>query len=358
MLNKNKKTTVFLTGATGLVGSYLLKILLENGHKVYALSRNKDRKSAKQRVVDILNFWDKRVYPKCSRNLKVIVGDIAESGLGLSQKHRKLLKSQVEEIFHSAAVTDIGWPLAKIRAINVGGTKRVLDLALECKKIKKVNHISTAYVCGNHKGVFKETDLDVGQKFNTTYEQSKFEAEKLVGTYRRRIPIDIYRPSVVIGESKTGKINEFRNIYQFLHLCRLEIFKELPISGGQISIVFVDDASRAIYMLAQKNHGRNKTYNIFPAQSVALEGFLKKTAKQLAFKAPKMISAQEFNLKILTPVQKQILKRNILVINIWVKLNSKVTQQRLKATKFQYHDFNALNLKRIFSFFQASKKRS
>jgi long-chain acyl-CoA synthetase len=358
MLNQNKKTTVLLTGATGLVGSYLLKILLQNGHRVYALSRTKDRKSAKQRVVDILNFWDKRVYPKYSRNLQVIEGDIAESGLGLSQKHRKLLESQVEEIFHSAAVTDINWPLAKIRQVNVVGTKRVLDLALECKKIKKVNHISTAYVCGDHKGVFKETDLDVGQKFNTTYEQSKFKAEKLIGTYRKRIPIDIYRPSVVIGESKTGKINEFRNIYQFLHLCRLEIFERFPVLGGYISIVFVDDVARSIYMISQKNNGQNKTYHIFPEKSLPLEDFLKRAAKGIGFKSPKTVSPPEFNLKTLTPLQKEILKKNILVLNIWVKLNSKITQQRLKAVQFKYREFNAEGLKRIFDFFLASKKRS
>jgi len=256
------KPTIFLTGATGLVGSYLLKILLQNGHKVYCLARSKDNKSAKQRVVDILNFWDKKVYPKYRRKLIVLEGDIAKKDLGLSRSNRDLLKKGIEEIFHSAAVTDINWPLNKIRKINVGGTKNVLDFAVKCKKLKKVNHISTAYVCGNYNGVFTENDLDVGQGFNSTYEQSKFEAEKLVRAYRKKLPVDIYRPSVVIGESKTGKINEFRNIYQFLHLCSQEIFDSLPILNGHVSIVFIDDCARALYTISQETLNL-KTFDFF-----------------------------------------------------------------------------------------------
>jgi thioester reductase-like protein len=350
MLNQNKKTTVFLTGATGLVGSYLLKILLENGHRVYALSRSKDSKSAKQRVVDILNFWDRGTYPKYSRNLKIIEGDIAQGGLGLSQRDRKLLESQIEEIFHSAAVTDIGWPLAKIRAINVEGTKRVLDLALGCKKIEKVNHISTAYVCGDHKGVFKETDLNVGQKFNTTYEQSKFEAEKLVGAYRKRLPIDIYRPSVVIGESKTGKINEFRNIYQFLHLCSLEIFDSFPILNGHVSMVFIDDCARAIYLLSQEAKGKNKNYNIFPEKPVAIDAIIAIASKAVGFKKPGIVSLNSFRFSKLTPIQKEILRKNVLVLNTAVKLNSIATNRFLTGINFKYRQFAKNKLGKIFGF--------
>jgi len=72
----DKQKTVFLTGATGLVGSYLLKILLQEGHKVYVLARGKGNKGARDRVIDILNFWDKNVLSRKSYNLAVLKGEI------------------------------------------------------------------------------------------------------------------------------------------------------------------------------------------------------------------------------------------------------------------------------------------
>lgn len=352
----DKKRTIFLTGATGLVGSYLLKILLQHGHKVYCLARSKDNKSAKQRVKDILNFWDKKVYPKYHRNLEVVEGDIAKKNLGLSKKNRDLLKTDTEEIFHSAAVTDINWPLNKIRKVNVGGTKNVLDFALKCKKLKKVNHISTAYVCGNYKGVFSENDLDVGQKFSSTYKQTKFEAEKLVRTYRKNIPIDIYRPAVVIGESKTGKINEFKNIYQFIQLCSLEIFDSFPILNGRVSIVFVDDCAKAIYLISQNSTKNNNTYHIFPGNFVSLEKFIEFSSRFIGFKKPKIISLDDFDLNKFTAVQRAILRKNVLVLNIWVKFQSKLTGNILNKYNFKFRKFNKNTAIKFLHFFTHDKK--
>ena len=159
--------TVFLTGATGLVGSYLLKILLQEGYKVYVLARGKDNKNARDRVTDVLEFWDKDVLSKTQNP-----------------------------------------PSPPFVKGGQGGFSE------QKGKLKKVNHISTAYICGDYKGAFKEEDLDVGQKFNSTYEQSKFEAEKLVEKYRKGgLWIDVFRPPIIIGESNTGKILQFRNIY-------------------------------------------------------------------------------------------------------------------------------------------------
>jgi len=354
MNSDNQKRTIFLTGATGLVGSYLLKILLQHGHKVYCLARSKDNKSVKQRVVDILNFWDKKVYPKYRRNLIVLEGDIAKENLGLSKKNRDLLKTDTEEIFHSAAVTDINWPLNKIRKINVGGTKNVLELALKCKKLKKVNHISTAYVCGNYKGVFTENDLDVGQGFNSTYEQSKFEAEKLVKQYRKYLWVDIFRPAIVIGESKSGRILQFRNIYQFIHLFCLEIFDSFPISEGIISVVTVDDAAKATYLISKKTRAINGNYHIFPSRFLPIQVLIKYANKYLGFQQPKTVSFEDF-LTNLTPVQMEILKRNILSLNISVKLESHLTECILSNFSFKFHKLGKNNLTPILKFFKTSK---
>ncbi|MBI5208225.1 MAG: SDR family oxidoreductase [Candidatus Firestonebacteria bacterium] len=164
MISKTKKNikTIFLTGATGLVGSYLLKTFLKNNYKVYALARSKDNRNARERVFEVLKFWDKNVLLKKSNNLIVLEGDITRKNLGLDKPNVDLLKREVEEIFHCAAETKFNAPLKEIRKINVEGTMNVLELAVKCSKngiLKKVNHISTAYVCGDYKGVFKEDKL-------------------------------------------------------------------------------------------------------------------------------------------------------------------------------------------------------
>ncbi|KPK43035.1 MAG: hypothetical protein AMJ78_00285 [Omnitrophica WOR_2 bacterium SM23_29] len=347
---KNRKT-VFLTGSTGLVGSYLLKILLQNDCKVYALARRKDNKDARARVIDVLKFWDKKTLPKKFTNLVVLEGDIAKENLGLSKKTIDLLKKEIKEIFHCAAVTEFNWPLEDIRKINVEGTRNVLDLAVQCYRkgnFKKVSHISTAYVCGDHKGTFRETDLDVGQRFNTTYEQSKFEAEKLIQQYRKKgLWIDIFRPPFIIGESKTGKTIAFRQgFYQLLHIWNLEIFDYFPGKEYFMDIVFVDDLCKAILNISFESSNSNKNYHPFGCKTAPFGTILDISSKFLGFKKPRLVTRHRF-LKINpTPVQKMILNNNIFLFNSNVKLHSKLTNDFLKNFGFKFLNFNKMFLLR------------
>ena len=100
----NKKRTVFLTGATGLLGSYLLKILLENKNKVYALARNKNGKTAQQRIIESVRFWVGSTTPHILKNLTIVEGDIAEANLGIKTPIRvKKLISNIEIEFSPSA---------------------------------------------------------------------------------------------------------------------------------------------------------------------------------------------------------------------------------------------------------------
>jgi long-chain acyl-CoA synthetase len=326
-----------------------LKILLENKHKVYVLSRAKGEKKAETRIQEALTFWDRKFYTKHRNNLFLLEGDVAEKDLGIKSGFGNLLK-EVEEIFHCAAVTVQNWPLEKIRKVNVSGTKNILELAINSKNLIKVNHLSTAYVCGTYKGIFKEADLDVGQTFNTTYEQSKFEAEKLIQQYRKKgLLIDIYRPALVIGESKTGKINEFRNIYQFLSLCKMNLFDVLPIKDGSVNLIPVDACAHAIYFASSKNQFPNRTFHVFPPDRLSLKEILKKSSLALGFKNPKLVSKMA---KIkLTPAQRIILTNPVFSFNFYVKLDSILTNKFLLSNGLRLN-FNELNFNKMISFFR------
>jgi len=330
-----KSKTYFLTGATGLLGSYLTKILLEDGNKVYALARSKNNKPALQRVVDILNFWDETTLKRYRSNLIVFEGDITKEGLGLEKSHIRTLKNEVEEIFHCAAAIEFNWPIEEIRKVNVEGTKNLLNLALTLKNLKKTNHISTVYVCGTHKGTFSENDLDVSQSFNTTYEQSKFESEKAINQYRNKgLWVDIFRPPIVVGESISGKTIQFKHLYQFWRVCSMAIFDILPLPDGKIYITSVDLTAQAIYLISKMTKQRNKFYHPFSTKGTTLQHMLNIAAKELRFRKPKFISKYEFEVSILTPTQKNLLLNNIFYINTDVKFTAEHSSQIFYACGF------------------------
>jgi thioester reductase-like protein len=352
-----KKRTIFLTGATGLVGSYLLKILLENGHKVYALARGNAGKSARQRVIDTLRFWDKKV---STDNLNIVEGNISNSGLGLNSGIKNQLKKEVDEIFHCAAETGFNFPLKYVRAINVNGTKNVLNLALQLHKngvLQKVNYISTVYVCGTYKGKFSESDFDLGQGFNTSYEKSKFEAEMLVrNTRKKRIRIDIFRPSIVIGETRTGRISTFsQGFYQLFHILRQNIFDFFPAKNYFVNLVPVDELCKSIVVIASKTKTENKTYHLFKPKSYSLEKILNRAAAILRFKNPKLISTRDIPKYNFSPIQKKILQKNILLFNSAVHLDSQWTNSILERHNFKFSDINYRMLTRQMSYFVSGK---
>ncbi|MBL7156732.1 MAG: SDR family oxidoreductase [Candidatus Omnitrophica bacterium] len=356
------KNTIFLTGATGLIGSYLVKIFLQKGHKVYVLSRSKNGKKARDRVIGVLNFWGNKNISGKLDNLIILEGDITKKNLSFNKKSRDLLKNEIDEIFHSAAVTDVNWPLKEIKKVNVGGTRNVLDLACEYQKkgkLKKINYFSTAYVCGDCRKRFNEKDLDVGQKFNTSYEQSKFEGEKLVAKYRKGgLWIDVFRPSLVIGESTTGKILQSRNIYNFIDLCKVGIFDALPLLDTHINLVPVDSVAFGIYIISLHTKEKNKNYHPFPEGQVSMSDIIESASEIMEFKKPKIVSLNNFNINKCTPAQRAILQNSIFALNSNAKLDSRYTTEILENYGFVMPECNAQVFSKILQYFLIDKYMS
>ncbi len=337
----NNQETVLITGATGLIGSYLLKVLLANGYKVYALARSKDNHSARERVIDIQKFWDKDNFSRKARNLKIIEGDITKKDLGLSKHETDLLKNEIDEIFHCAAVTNYNWQLKDIRKVNVSGTKRILDSAMLCKKegeFKKVNYISSAYVCGDYRGIFRENDLDVSQKFNTPYDQSKFEAEKLIHVYRNKgLWVNIFRPSIVVGESKTGRIPVFQqHFYQVLRMWDLGVFDYFPVRDCFANIIPVDELCESIFAISSKTSKKNGNYHLFSSRRISLERVLNIYRNLLGIEKPEAVSPKQISGIYFTPAQRIILKNLFFTFNGHVKLHSKMTEGLLRKYGFTF----------------------
>jgi thioester reductase-like protein len=208
-----------VTGVTGFVGSHLAYRLLQDGHHVIALARGGKNISARERVIEVLSEVagaPEDIQAHLAR-LQVLEGDIAQPLLGLSQHTFDQAVSDADEVWHCAASLSFAdEDRDEIFTMNVGGTKKILDLVHQTRQ-RRLHHVSTAYVAGTRE-LAKETEINTGQTFRNAYEASKCEAELLVaGAHAAKtINATVFRPSIVIGDSITGRATHFHGVYAFI----------------------------------------------------------------------------------------------------------------------------------------------
>jgi len=247
--------SVLLTGSTGFVGMEVLARLLRDGDEpVDALVRGSDRADAERRlgaVLDGLGLPDEH-----RSRVRAVAGELTAPGLGLSAGDTLRLLDEVTDIVHCAASVSFAMPMDEARAINVHGTRRVLDLAERIasrRGLRRFVHVSTAYVAGRHRGTFAETDLWTGQEFRNSYERSKAEAEELVRRRGDRFPAVVVRPSIVVGDSATGWTPTFNVLYWPLRAFARGLLRSVPARPeGRVDVVPVDYVADAIVHLLRE----------------------------------------------------------------------------------------------------------
>jgi thioester reductase-like protein len=268
---------VLLTGATGFLGMDALARLLEREHEqVVVLVRARDAQAADERLRAVLG----RLYdtpPAGASRVRAVRGDLLEPGLGLGPADRELLLGEVDRIVHCAASISFELPLQEARAINVGGVERVLELARELAqagRLRRLVHVSTAYVSGRHAGEFGEQDLDLGQEFRNTYERSKHEAELLLRDGAGELPLAVARPSIVVGHSASGWTSAFNVLYWPMRAFERGLLKEVPAREDSIvDFVPVDYVTDGVLALLD-DEGARGTYNLVAGERALSAGEL------------------------------------------------------------------------------------
>jgi thioester reductase-like protein len=204
--------TIFLTGFPGFLGSRLLPRILGRDPEAGAacLVQPRFEALAKERVA-VLEAAD----PTLAGRIELVAGDLTEPSLGLADGPG--LAARATEIWHLAAVYDLSVPRPVGMRINVEGTRNLLRFAEGCSGLRRHHYVSTCYVSGRHCGPYREDDLDVGQGFNNFYEETKFLAEVEVAEARAGgMPTTVYRPAIVVGDSRTGDTQKFDGPYFML----------------------------------------------------------------------------------------------------------------------------------------------
>jgi thioester reductase-like protein len=290
---------VLITGVTGFVGMELVARYLERtDRRIVTLVRAAGDDAARARIDGVLaNLFGARGRQYAGR-VDAVAADLVAPGLGLARSRSAELAGRVSTIVHSAASVSFALPLDQARAINLEGTRRVLDFAeCACEQggLDRYVHVSTAYVAGTHSGRFAECDLDVGQRFRNSYERSKFEAERLVRA-RTGLPFTIMRPSIIVGDRRSGWTAAFNVLYWPLRAFARGLFTEVPaIPTAPVDVVSVDYVADAIYALCQGSAGVGATYNLTAGEHASTIGEIASLASRYFRRpAPKVLPPTEF----------------------------------------------------------------
>lgn len=207
-----------LTGATGLLGRYLVRDLGLEGVPLAVLVRPSRRNDPRERIDAICQTWESMLGQSVPRPV-VLEGDISQPGLGLSTEQAKWAAENCDTVIHNAASLQFIAPSKQSEPYrsNVEGVKHVLEFS-ESIGIEQFHHVSTAYVAGKRTGLVLESELDVGQEWGNDYELSKVEAEQLVRAAKFPKPSTIFRPAIIIGDSQTGWSTTFHNFYVMVQI--------------------------------------------------------------------------------------------------------------------------------------------
>jgi long-chain acyl-CoA synthetase len=207
------KKSVFITGASGSVGREILRRWAgRDDVEAHVLVHNS--------IPDGLS--------EEAGAVRFVRGDITRPGLGLSLGDRTLLTRRLTHVLHSAANTRFDQSWSTAYRSNVLGTANMLEFASACSKLRHFGHVSTSFVAGKRWGTVLEDDLEHAAGYTNHYERSKNMAERLVRARSRSMPIGVYRPSIILGDSRDGHVCGMQASHQVIRMLSLIGASEMP----------------------------------------------------------------------------------------------------------------------------------
>ncbi|MDB5856628.1 MAG: short chain dehydrogenase [Ramlibacter sp.] len=248
----------FVTGATGFIGKRLVRKLLERkGAVVHFLLRPQ----SEGKVAELRHYWG----VGAARAIPVF-GDLTARKLGVAADEVKKLKGQVDHFFHLAAVYDLAADEESQVEVNVAGTRNTVEFA-RAVDAGHFHHVSSIAAAGLYEGVFREDMFDEAENIEHPYFATKHESEKIVRK-ESKVPWTVYRPAMVVGDSRTGEMDKIDGPYYFFKLIQ-RMRQLLPpwmpaigLEGGRINIVPVDYVVDALDHIAHQDGIAGKAFHL------------------------------------------------------------------------------------------------
>jgi thioester reductase-like protein/NADP-dependent 3-hydroxy acid dehydrogenase YdfG len=259
-----------VTGGTGFIGRRVVSQILASSQdaEVWVLVRRESLARFERLALD----WGERVKP--------LVGDLTTPDLGLTDETIAELGA-IEHVVHCAAIYDMTAGEDEQRAANVEGTRAVIALARRLDAT--LHHVSSIAVAGTYRGTYTEDDFDVAQDLPTPYHQTKFEAELLVRS-AQGLRYRVYRPAVVVGDSRTGEMDKVDGPYYFFgilaKLRKLPSFTPMVLpDAGRNNIVPVDYVVEALVALMHADGRDGQTFHLIAPKTIGLRGIYRGVAQ-------------------------------------------------------------------------------
>jgi thioester reductase-like protein len=298
-----------ITGATGFLGRNLLFRMLEREEegRICLLVRGQGKSSPRDRLHRILDTrYSKEQAAAYKKRIDLILGDVTWKHFGMDDRTYSRLAGRVERVIHGAASVLFDLPLEMARSINVEGTRNLLDFAAEAHRmgtLRRMDYVGTAYVAGKRKGLVTEDELDEGQAFNNTYEQTKLEAERLVRERWGELPLAVYRPSIVVGESTTGRTSSFNVLYYPLKIYARGIWRWIPGNPEvPVDIVPVDFVCDALERISLEPDSVGSCYHLTASKNATTIGHATKMAATYFGAKPVRFISPSLYLSLIHPV--------------------------------------------------------
>jgi NAD(P)-dependent dehydrogenase (short-subunit alcohol dehydrogenase family) len=336
----------FVTGATGFIGHNLIPLLLKRRGKVYVLVR----KGSEDKLDRLKARWG-----KAAKRVVAVRGDLTRPFLGVPPAKRKELEGKIDHFFHLAAIYDLAANAASQEATNINGTRNAVRLA-EAIGAQRFHHVSSIAAAGLFPGTFTEDMFEEAIGLDNPYFRTKHDSEGLVREHCS-IPWRIYRPAIVVGDSRTGEIDKIDGPYYFFKLIQ-KMRRTMPawmpaigLEGGRLNMVPVDYVVQAMDHIAHLPRQDGKCFHLTDPKPMRIGQVLNLFAE--AAHAPQMsmrVDARLFNLipsvvrqgmMMLPPVRR--IYREVLgnlgmppdvlkFINYPTKFDCRETQKLLKGT--------------------------
>jgi nucleoside-diphosphate-sugar epimerase len=252
---------MLVTGASGLIGRGLL-----------------DTWRCEREIVALTH----KNAPACS---EIVRGDVTQPRLGLSREAYSSLSRRVQAILHCAALTEFTVAREDAESVNVRGTLNLLAFARDCPNLERIGVLSTAYVAGRRRGLILEPELEHRAGFVNVYEASKYRMEKKLRHAMKELPIAVYRLSTVVGNARTGKVEQFNGLHRALRLFYNGLIPMLPgVENSKLDLISSDYAIDVISHLFARGFNAGHTYHIVAREEdlVPLPEFVELTAELFA----------------------------------------------------------------------------
>ncbi|MDQ3768803.1 MAG: SDR family oxidoreductase [Actinomycetota bacterium] len=275
--------TALLTGFPGFIGTRLVARLLADDPDLRVAALVEERMAPRAREVAVgLEQPDR---------LEVLTGDITAPRLGLTPADHDRLAAQATQVHHLAAVYDLSVPPALAERVNVEGTRNVVAFAAAAPNLERHHYVSTAYVAGRRHGVVRESELEHGAGFKNHYESTKHEAERVVRASMDAVPTTIYRPAIVVGDSRTGVTQKFDGPYYMLRM--LDVLRRLHQPVPQIgrgdahfNVVPIDFVIDAIAAGVSSQAARGETLHLTDPEPLTSQALIELLASRFGSPLP------------------------------------------------------------------------